>query len=68
MFCAPGAAVLELVGPANPHTLFWSLASCAGLRYGYVVGEAVGATSWDGDYVVPAAMLDHAAGVMAQGS
>ena len=68
VFCAPGAAVLELVGPANPQTLFWSLASCAGLRYGYVVGEAVGAAGWDGDYVVPAAMLDHAAGVMAQGS
>ena len=28
-FCPPGAAVLELVGPANPRKLFWSLASCA---------------------------------------
>ena len=63
-FCAPGAAVLELVGPANPRTLFWSLASCAGLRYGYVVGEAVGAAVWNGDYAVPLPMLEYASGLM----
>ncbi len=66
-FCPPGAAVLELVGPANPRLPFWSLASCAGLRYGYVVGEAVGEAAWDGDYSVPVAMVAYACGLMAAG-
>ena len=66
-FCPPGAAVLELVGPANPRLLFWSLASCAGLRYGYVVGEAVGEAAWDGEYSVPVAMVAYACGLMVAG-
>ena len=63
-FCSRGAAVLELVGPTNPRMLYWSLASCAGLRYGYVVGERAG----NGEYMVPIPMLAHAAGLMVQGS
>jgi len=64
-YCPAGAAVLELVGPANPVAQFWSLASCAGLRYGYLVGEAVGAPEWGGDYAAPLPMLTLAAGMMA---
>lgn len=63
-YCPPGAAVLELVGPANPSAQFWSLASCAALRYGYLVGNAVGAPEWGGDYDVSLPMLDHAAALM----
>ena len=36
-FLAPGAAVLELTGPADPRARYWSIASVCGLRYGYVV-------------------------------
>lgn len=64
-FCPPGAAVLELVGPADPSLTYWSIASCAGLRYGYLVGDAVGLAVPRGAYDVPLAMLDHAAGMMA---
>jgi len=64
-FCPAGATVLELVGPANPVAQFWSLASCAGLRYGYLVGDAVGTPKWGGDYTAPVPMLAHAAGMMA---
>ena len=35
VFCPPGAAVLELVGPANPRAPYWSLASCAWLKEDY---------------------------------
>jgi len=65
VFCPPGTAVLELVGPANPRALYWSLASCAGLRYGYVVGEPTGpAPGLNDSYTVPLAMLAYAAGIM----
>jgi capsular polysaccharide biosynthesis protein len=64
-FCPPGAAVLELVGPADPSPVFWSIASCAGLRYGYVVGEAVGAARPGGPHAIPLTMLDPAAAMMA---
>ncbi len=64
-FCPPGTAVLELVGPANPRTRHWSLASCAGHRYGYVVGEPVGPTpKLNDDYTVPLDMLAYAVSMM----
>lgn len=63
-FCPPGAAVLELVGPAEPSLTYWSIASCAGLHYGYIVGEKVE----PGDaHAIPLAMLDHAVGMMTVG-
>ena len=61
-FCPAGAAVLELLGPANPTPLFWSLATCAKLRYGYIVG----APTEDGDYTIPLEMLDYATTIMIQ--
>lgn len=60
-FCPEGAAVLELLGPADASPLFWSLASVCGLRYGYVVGEAAGAATHGAPYEMPLAMLDQAA-------
>ncbi len=66
-FCPPGAAVLELVGPSDPSLTYWSIASCAGLRYGYLVGDTVGLAVPGGAYNIPLAMLEHAAGMMAGG-
>jgi len=39
MFCAPGARVLEIFGPAGVVPTHWSLASVSGLGYGYLVGH-----------------------------
>jgi hypothetical protein len=58
-FLPPGAAVLELTGPADPRARYWSIASVCGLRYGYVVGDAA-----DGTYTIPLAMLEAAAAAM----
>lgn len=63
-FCPTGAAVLELVGPADASPLFWSLASVCGLRYGYVVGEAAGIAAPGAPYEVPLPMLEHAVGLL----
>lgn len=42
-FCSPGTQVLELFGPGSAQPMYWSVASCSGLGYGYVVGEPAGA-------------------------
>ena len=63
-FCPDGAAVLELLGPADPSPLFWSLASVCGLRYGYVVGEAPGIAAPGAPFEVPLSMLEHAVGLL----
>lgn len=63
-FCPEGAGVLELLGPADPSPVFWSLASVCGLRYGYVVGEAEGAATPGSPYQVPLPMLEHAASLL----
>jgi capsular polysaccharide biosynthesis protein len=63
-FCPEGAGVLELLGPADPSPVFWSLASVCGLRYGYVVGEAQGAATPGSPYQVPLPMLEHAASLL----
>jgi hypothetical protein len=54
-FCPAGAAVVELLGPADASVRFWSIASVAGLRYGYVVGAA-----GEGGFAVPLDMLEAA--------
>lgn len=41
LFCNPGTRVLELFSPAGPQPMYWSIASCGDLGYGYVVGERV---------------------------
>jgi capsular polysaccharide biosynthesis protein len=63
-FCPGGAAVLELLGPADPSALYWSLASVSGLRYGYVVGEASGAATPGCPFQIPLPMLEQAAALL----
>ena len=49
LFCLPGTRVLELFSPAAPQPLYWSIAACCGLGYGYVAGER----SDPGSHVLP---------------
>ena len=39
MFARPGTPVLELCGPAEPQPLFWTIATNAGLPYGFIAGK-----------------------------
>jgi capsular polysaccharide biosynthesis protein len=58
LFCRPGTPVLELFNPACLQPIFWSMASCMDLRYGFLVGNHVSDAgfpepSWNSDYEVP---------------
>ena len=39
-FCRPGTAVLELFPDSHVRAYYWTLALSAGLRYGYLIGDA----------------------------
>ena len=54
-FCPAGAAVVELLGPADASAQYWSIASVAGLQYGYVVGAAT-----EAGFVIAPDMLEAA--------
>jgi capsular polysaccharide biosynthesis protein len=58
LFCRPGTTVIELFNPASVQPAYWSMASCCGLGYGFLVGRHVPtdrypAPDQNGDYDVP---------------
>jgi hypothetical protein len=61
-FCRPGTSVIELFNPASVQPAYWSMASCHGLAYGFLVGRHVPtdrhpAPDPYGDYEVPVEAL-----------
>jgi len=68
LFAGSGARVLELFAPAAVQPLYWSLASSAGLQYGFLVGT--GGTgpgteqTRDSPFEVPLETLDQAVAAM----
>jgi capsular polysaccharide biosynthesis protein len=62
LFCRPGATVLELFNPACVQPAGWSMAACAGINYGYLIGSHVpnaqySEPDWNSDFEVPIASL-----------
>jgi capsular polysaccharide biosynthesis protein len=62
LFCRPGTSVIELFNPASVQPGYWSMASCCGLGYGFLVGAHVPSDRYprpdpNGDYEVPVEAL-----------
>ncbi len=68
LFAGPGARVMELFPPAAVQPLYWSLASSAGLQYGFLVGTDRAAPGTlpmpDTPFEVPLETLDRAVAAM----
>lgn len=68
-FCEPGSTLLELFSEYTTQGLFWTTASAARMRYGFVAGTSIDQDwglwseldNWDAPYVLdPAAVADGA--------
>ena len=68
LFAGAGARLLELFAPAAAQPLYWSVASCASLDYGFLVGShraAPGTIPGPGTtFEIPLDMLDRAVAAM----
>jgi capsular polysaccharide biosynthesis protein len=64
-FCRPGTVVLELFNEACVQPAFWSLASCFGLQFGFLVGHSIPTAEhprmdWNSSYEIDPHRLDRA--------
>ncbi len=64
-FCAPGSSLLEIFSEFTTQSHFWTVASTAGMTYGYVAGTSFDQDwsfwsefdNWDAPYVVDASAV-----------